>query len=252
MKKQTSSTLLILASILGFILIAAGLGLTLVLDQIYYLALLALGIIISIGSLALSARSPQTSTHPEEDVEYEDTLDIIQKDVHEVAEEPELEEVVEAVEQVEEPVEEVETEEPIKAIEPLDLKKYTIELDIDSKTSESLLRLTEKMIEHNLLAYNPTYEEENTSNSDIFKEAFKAIPVVGVVKNRFNNYNILAGITHDDVEIIGTIKEQNLELVQTIHPKTQNIRGMITGGKFKTPENTEHTQAHRVQVTFYV
>lgn len=248
MKKQTSSTLLILASILGFILIAAGLGLTLVLDQIYYLALLALGIIISIGSLALSARSPQTSTHPEEDVEYEDTLDIIQKDVHEVAEEPELEEVVEAVEQVEE----VETEEPIKAIEPLDLKKYTIELDIDSKTSESLLRLTEKMIEHNLLAYNPTYEEENTSNSDIFKEAFKAIPVVGVVKNRFNNYNILAGITHDDVEIIGTIKEQNLELVRTIHPKTQNIRGMITGGKFKTPENTEHTQAHRVQVTFYV
>lgn len=247
MKKQSSQTLLILFSIVGFILIASGVSLTLLYDQIYYLALVGVGIIISIISLSLSSRKPfkekavqpkYSKTEPNE--VYEDYLELAPIN-RQTKETDEPEEIVP-------PVIEGVKPEPI----PSEPDPFTIELDIDTKTSEALLRLTEKMIDHQLIIYNPTYEEENTSTSDIFKEAFKAIPVVGVVKNRFNNYNILAGITHDDVEIIGTIKEENLELVKEIHPKTQNIRAIITGGKFKSPSNTEHTQAHRVEVTFYV
>lgn len=236
MKNRTPQVLLIITSILGFLLITASLVLTLFLNDSIYLYGLIPGVLLSLVSLTLSNRT--TLIEPDTEETFEVMMDspitteipIIKTSV---IENDELEIV---------PVEHVDI------IETLDVP-VTIQLEIDEKYAEALLRLTEKMIDRNLLRQNVDYDIE--SSNDVYKEIFKPIPIIGLAKNRKNNFNILAGLSHEDVEVIGTIKEKDLELIKVIYPKTQNIRGSITGGKYRTPHGSEHTQAHRVNLTFF-
>lgn len=132
-----------------------------------------------------------------------------------------------------------------------DLEKFSVHLLVDNEAAEALLRLVEKMEEHQLVQPNAEFEANNHSKNPIFKDQFLPVPLIGLVATREGNFNILAGIQPSDAEIIGTFYTKNLQRVKEIHPKTQSIQALIYGGRFKSPENTLHNQTYRVFLTFY-
>lgn len=240
MTKHKSAVIL---SFFGLLIIAGSLITSIYFEEITPLFLLIPGVLFTLISLRLSlpGKDAHTRKTPASNESYNELTPLSTITKNNVLENTLENLVVDEESIIEAPLsEEVEAEDDLRMLELMS--------DIDQ--SDNLLRLITAMNEMNMVHENIDFNLDDAQ--DIFLENIDSIPVIALVKNRNQNYNVLAGLTHQNISVIGTFKKEDLDYVDHYYPMAQTIQAKIVGGPYKDSNSKKMVKPHKVYLKIYI